>query len=132
MKEVTRRIRIEALQAQGIEATQDKQNTHNLIRAPQSIRSLESLERIEDWLLKLVDLVGHPDAKRVVASQWVRATVRAAPLGWEMWRKYRQSPLHALPGGRAGNDIDPALLAAGRLDYASRAFDALRRFGLSA
>jgi hypothetical protein len=132
MEEVTRRIRIEALQAQGIEATQDEQNTHNLIRAPQSIRSLESLERIEDWLSKLVNLVEHPDAKRVVASQWVRAAVRAAPLGWKMWRKYRQSPLHALSGGRAGSDIDLALLAASRMDYASRAFDALRRFGLSA
>lgn len=132
MEEVTRQIRIEALQAQGIEATAEEQHTHNLIRAPQSIHSLEVLERIEAWLLKLVALVGHPDTKRVVASQWVRAAVRAAPLGRHMWRTYRNSPLHAMPGGRAGGDIDLAFLAASRLDYASRSFDLLRRFGISA
>jgi hypothetical protein len=93
---------------------------------------MEDFERIEAWLLKLVDHFEHSDAKRVVASQWIRAAVRAAPLGLPMWRKYRASPLHDLLGGKIGSDIDLAALAAIRLDYGSRAFEALRRFGLSA
>ena len=132
MEEVTRRIRIDALLAQGIEASAEEQHTHNLIRAPQSIRSLQDLERIEHWLLKLMDSFSHPDAKRVIASQWIRAAVRAAPLGNKMWRKYRSSTLYAQLDRSALNDIDLAILAAIRLDYRSSAFEYLRRFGLSA
>ncbi|WP_234264216.1 glycosyltransferase family 2 protein [Hydrogenophaga sp. NFH-34] len=132
MEEVTRRIRLEALQAQGIEASPDEQRIHNLIRAPQSVRSLDDFEQIEFWLLKLIGFLDHPDAKRTVATQWTRAAIRAAPLGWAMWRKYRSSPLHHLLNKRPTSDIDLAVLAAIRLDYRSPAFEALRRFGLSA
>lgn len=132
MEEVTRRIRIEALQAQGIEASSEEQRIHNLIRAPQSNRSLEDFERIEAWLLKLVDRFDHPDAKLAIASQWTRAAVRAAPLGWPIWRRYRASPLHAVLGDKIAADIDLAVLATIRLDYGSRTFDVLRRFGLGA
>lgn len=132
MEEVTRGIRVEALQSQSIEASSDEQRVHNLIRAPQSNRSMRDFEHIESWLLKLVDHFDHPEAKRAVALQWTRAAVRAAPLGWPMWRKYRASPLHSMLGDKAGSDIDLAILAAIRLDYGSPAFEALRRFGLSA
>jgi glycosyltransferase involved in cell wall biosynthesis len=131
MEEITRRIRIEALQAQGIDASAEEQRIHNLIRAPQSNHSMEDFERIEAWLLKLMDRFEEPDARRVVASQWTRAAIRAAPLGKRMWRKYRTSSLHGLLGKSALGDIDLAILAATRLDYGSSAFETLRRFGLS-
>ena len=132
MEEVTRRIRIEALQAQGIEATREEQRIHNLIRAPKSNHSMDDFERIEAWLMKLVDRFEHPDARHIVASQWIRAAVRAAPLGWPMWRRYRASVLHAMVGGKTSEDLDLAVLAAIRLDYGSPVFEILRRFGLSA
>lgn len=132
MEQVTRRIRIEALDAQGIVSTPDEQRVHNLIRAPHSITAWEDLERIEQWLIKLLEQFDHPDALRVVASQWTRAAVRAAPLGWSMWRKYRESVLHAQLGATMFNDLDLAVLAALRLNYRSRAFESLRRMGLSA
>jgi len=132
MEVVTRRVRIEALQAQGIEASMEERRTHNLIRAPRSIASVGDLDRIETWLLKLLERFEHPDSKRVIATQWTRAAVRAAPLGRAMWRRYRDSPLYCLLGKRAGRDIDLAVLAAIRLKYGSSLFEVLRRFGLSA
>jgi glycosyltransferase involved in cell wall biosynthesis len=132
MEEVTRRIRIEALQAQGIGANAQEQRTHNQIRAPRSICSMGDLDLIEAWLLKLIDHFDHPDAKRVVASQWTRAAVRAAPLGLGMFRRYRNSPLHDLQGRRVAGDADLVVLSTLRLGYGSRAFETLRRFGLSA
>jgi len=132
MEEVTRRIRIEALQAQGIDASPEQQRIHNLVRAPRSNRSMDDFERIEAWLLELVDRCDHPEAKRAVASQWARAAVRTAPLGWPMWLKYRNSPLHGLMHKRLAGDLDLAVLATLRLDYGSRTFEALRRLGLSA
>lgn len=132
MEEVTCRIRVEALKTQGISASAEEERTHNLVRAPKSIRSIEDFERVETWLLKLLLHFDHPDAKRAVVSQWTRAAVRAAPLGRAMWRKYRQSPLHAQLGERTRNDIDLAILAALKLDYGSPTFEALRRFGVGA
>ncbi|MEW9571164.1 glycosyltransferase family 2 protein [Rhodanobacter sp. Si-c] len=132
MEEVTCRIRIEALRAQGINASVEEQRAHNLVRAPQSIVSIDDLDLIEAWLLKLLDRFDHPDTKRVIASQWTRAAVRAAPQGWTMWRRYRGSPLHGLLGKQASGDLDLAVLAALRLDYGSQTFEVLRRFGLSA
>ena len=131
MEQVTCRIRAEALQVQQIDASVDELRSHNQIRAPQSIHSMEDFERIETWLLKLLDAFDHPDAKRAITSQWTRAAVRAAPLGWAMFRKYRHSPLHKLLGPTAG-DLDLAALATLRLDYGSRTFEILRRFGISA
>jgi len=130
METVTRRIRIEALHAQGIEASPEEQRVHNLIRAPQSIRLLDDLEKIEIWLLKLTQLFEHPDVKYAIATQWTRAAIRAAPLGLAMWRKYRGSPLYRLLDQRLTHDMELVALASIRLDYASPAFKALRRFGL--
>lgn len=132
MEEVTRVIRLEALQAQGIEASADEQRIHNLIRAPQSVRSLDDFEQIESWLLKLADSLKHPDAKRVVATQWTRAAIRAAPLGWAAWRKYRVSPLYRQLNKHLTSDLDLAVLTTMRLEYQSPVFEALRRLGLSA
>lgn len=132
MEQVTCGIRLEALQAQGIHASQDEQYIHNLIRAPHSIREYSDLEEIEKWLLKLLEHFSDAEAKKVVASQWTRAAVRAAPLGWSMWKKYRESPLYAQLPPSAFSSFDIAVLAISRIDYASRTFEALRRFGLGA
>lgn len=131
MEQITRRLRNKALEVQQIRASREELSTHNQIRAPQSIHSMEDLERIEAWLLKLVSLFEHPSAQRVIASQWIRAAVRASPLGWAMFRKYRHSPLHNLLA-TASDDMDLAVLAALRLDYGSSTFELLRRFGISA
>lgn len=132
MEEVTCGIRLEALQAQGIHASQDEQYIHNLIRAPHSIREFSDLEEIEKWLLKLLEHFSDAEAKNVVASQWTRAAVRAAPLGWSMLKKYRESPLYAKLPRSVFSSLDIAVLATTRIDYASRTFDALRRFGVGA
>lgn len=132
MEEVTCRIRHEALCARGFKPSPEEVHIHNLIRAPSSISSIEDLKKIEQWLAKLLIHFESPDARRVIASQWTRAAIRAAPLGREMWNAYRTSPLYGLLDRRATGDIDLAILAAIRLDYASPTFEALRRFGLSA
>lgn len=132
MEQVTCRIRLEALQSQGINASQDEQYIHNLIRAPHSICECSDLENIEMWLLKLLTYFSDAEAKNVVASQWTRAAVRAAPLGGAMWKKYRESPLYAKLPRSFFSSLDIAVLAVTRIDYTSRAFEVLRRFGLSA
>jgi hypothetical protein len=132
MEALTKRVRLEVLAAEGIEATPDEQRLHQLIRAPQSIRDDADLEGIEAWLLKLVAQHENPEAKRVVASQWIRACIRAAPLGFKMLRRYRPSPLVRLAGVGSKATIDLTALAAAKLDYRSSAFATLRRLGLSA
>lgn len=132
MEELTRRIRLQALAVRGIPASAAEERLHNLIRAPHSINSMADFEAIEAWLLKLISCFEHPDSRAVVASQWTRVAVRAAPLGRRMWRRYRYSPLRDMLGERATGDLDLAVLAALRLDYGSPTFDILRRFGLSA
>lgn len=132
MEEITCKIRLQALAAQGIEASAEEQRIHNLIRAPQSIRSMEEFELIEAWLLKLIYCFDTCEARRTIASQWTRAAVRAAPLGWAMWHKYRSSPLLKLLNNRPmAASVDLAVLAALRLDYRSRGFELLRRLGTS-
>lgn len=132
MEQVTRRIRLEALYAQQIYPTTEEQRLHNLIRAPSSITNIGDLDGIEAWLLKLFSLQDDPQGKRVVASQWVRACIRAAPLGDRMWNAFRSSPLHdAAAVGNIGN-LDLLILSMLKLDYGSKPFDVLRRFGLSA
>lgn len=128
MEAVTRVIRLEALQAEGIPATAEEQRLHNLIRAPHSITCIEDLCGIEAWLTKLATLHDVPEARSVIASQWIRACIRAAPLGSRMRRIYRASALHA--GVRPL--IDLSVLSAMKLDYSSKAFAVLRRLGLSA
>lgn len=132
MEQITRRIRLEALRAQRIEATSEEQELHNLIRAPQSIRQMGDLEGIEAWLLKLIDLHENKDARQVIASQWLRACIRAAPLGMRMFRAFRASPLLKFAQTGVGTTIDMATLAGLKLNYRSAPFNVLRRLGLSA
>lgn len=132
MERVTRRIRVESLHAQGFASTESEQVLHNQIRAPESIECLDDLAGIETWLLKLLDMHSDHDAKQVVASQWVRACIRAAPLGARMLRKYHASPLRNLANFGIRTTIDLSVLAAMKLDYDSRPFAVLRRFGFSA
>jgi hypothetical protein len=132
MEALTKRVRLEVLEAEGIETSPDEKRLHNLIRAPESIRDASDLDGIEAWLVKLVAMHDHADAKRVIASQWTRACIRAAPLGFKMLRRYRSSPLRGLSGTGARTIIDLTALAASRLDYRSPAFATLRRLGLSA
>ncbi|MGN2244815.1 glycosyltransferase family 2 protein [Frateuria sp. GZRR33] len=131
MEEVTRRIRGEALRAQSIEVAPEELRLHNLIRAPSSIECADDLHGIEAWLLKLLDTRTDEDARHVVASQWVRACIRAAPLGQTMWRAFRSSPLYELHGGGLATSVDMYLLSLCRLSYASKPFATLRRLGLS-
>lgn len=131
MEQVTKKIRLQALEARGIAASAEEQRTHNVIRAPQSIVSLQELDSIEAWLLKLTVHFDDPHARAVIASQWTRAAVRAAPLGRTMLRRYHQSPLRGMMPRRWSEGIDLALLATIRLDYQSPAFNWLRRLGLS-
>lgn len=132
MARVANRIRLEALDCAGIKATADEQRLHNLIRTPASITSIEDLHGIEVWLGKLIDRFDDRAAREIVASQWVRACVRAAPLGDAMWALFRGSALSAAMGAKRGASFDLRVLALLRLDYASRPFEALRRLGLSA
>lgn len=128
MEAVTRVIRLEMLRAEGIRATDEEQRLHNLIRAPHSIFCAIDLHNIEVWLTKLAALYNQPAAQDVIASQWIRACIRAAPLGKRMLDIYRSS---ALRGGTR-TLIDLSALAAMKLDYSSKPFAVLRRLGLSA
>jgi hypothetical protein len=131
MELITRRIRLQALRSQDIEATAEEQRLHNLIRAPSSITTIDDLEGIEAWLLRLHELQIDPLAKLVVASQWVRACIRAAPLGRQMWRAFRASPLR-MAADKSMVNMDLRALSLLKLDYGSKTFEVMRRFGLSA
>lgn len=132
MERITRQIRRQALQSQRIDATVEEQRLHNLIRAPSSIIAIDDLEGIEAWLVRLHASQGDPLAKSVVASQWVRACIRAAPLGKRMWSTFRSSPLHGTSAGGSMTDMDLRILSLLKLNYGSKPFDIMRRFGLSA
>ena len=129
LEAVTRRIRLENLARQGIAATPEEQRLHNLVRAPRSIERLDDLLGVERWLRRLRDAHADPAARRLVASQWLRACIRAAPLGRAMWQAWRASELRAEAGGA---DLELRALALARLDYAGPAFAWLRRLGLAA
>ncbi|MGH8441362.1 MAG: hypothetical protein ACRETF_00475, partial [Nevskiaceae bacterium] len=132
MEAFTRQIRLASLARQGFVPDAEEQRLHNLIRGPQSIRRLDDLHGIEAWLGKLLAAHADAPARAVVASQWIRACIRAAPLGAAMWRAYRHSGLRAAAGAGARADFDLAVLAALRLDYEGPTFFRLRRLGLSA
>lgn len=132
MEQVTRRIRLEALHAQQIYPTAEELRLHNLIRAPSSITAIGDLAGIETWLLKLYALQKSPQAKHVVASQWVRACIRAAPLGKRMWSAFRSSSLREAAGGTGAGNLDLRILSIVKLDYGAKPFNVLRRFGLNA
>lgn len=131
MEAVTQRIRIELLRRQGFDPTPNEQRLHNMIRAPASIQCLNDLRGIEMWLLKLYDLHDTVDARQVIASQWIRACIRAAPLGRSMWNAYRSSRLRTAAGAGTAASLDLLLLSITRLRYCSQPFEWLRRFGLS-
>lgn len=132
MEQITRQIRLEALRAQGFSPSSEDLELHNLIRAPKSIYRIDVLDGIEAWLLKLMRLHDHPEAKQVIASQWTRACIRAAPLGMQMFRRYCRSSLRIHAKAGTGTMIDLAALAATKLDYRSRPFATLRRLGITA
>jgi hypothetical protein len=132
MDAVNRRIREETLRRQGFSASDAELRFHHQIRASASIYALEDLQGIEAWLRKLHDAHTDPDARRVIASQWTRACIRAAPLGRAMLRTWGSSPLRGLSGAGARADWDLATLATARLHYGSPLFSILRRLGLSA
>ena len=132
MEVVNQKIRIEVLHAQGIYPTPEEQGFHHQSRAPYSIRRVEDLLGIEAWLMKLHESIPDPEAKEVIASQWVRACIRAAPLGSAMWKAFRSSPLRNASADRFMTGVDIGVLAITRLDYRSVPFALLRRLGLSA
>lgn len=129
MEFVTRRIRVETLDLNNIEASEDERYIHNLIRAPQSIYNMDDFEKIEFWLLKLIENFQEQDAKEVVASQWTRTAIRAAPLGIKMFFKYRRSPIRQFINQRS--DFDLLILSILKLSYDSKIYNLLRRFSLS-
>ena len=130
MEQVTREIRRLALSQQGIYPSAEELRLHQMIRAWTSIKSAGDLLGIEQWLRKLMDQQHSLAAKRVVASQWLRACIRASPLGKEMLHILRQSALRDVADSKV--NIDLRILAMLQLDYNSRSFQILRRFGLSA
>jgi glycosyltransferase involved in cell wall biosynthesis len=132
MQDITCQIRLEMLSRQKFNATSEEQRLHNMIRAPSSIRNENDLRCIEEWLLKLYAAHDKEDARSVVASQWVRACIRAAPLGQTMWHIFQASPLREAAKMSASTMLDLRVLSVLKLDYHSRPFNILRRFGLSA
>lgn len=132
MERVTQKIRLNALRARGLQPTLEEQRLHNLIRAPSSISQLDDLDGIEAWLLGIYASQEDDEAKRIVASQWIRACIRAAPLGNDMWKRFRSSRLYGASGANASVSADLWVLSRLRLSYGSSAFGALRRFGITA
>ncbi|HET7175337.1 MAG TPA: glycosyltransferase family 2 protein [Gammaproteobacteria bacterium] len=132
MESVTRRIRLEMLEAQGYAPNAEERRLHNLVRAPHSLHEERDLKGTEAWLLKLHDAMGDDEARRTVAQQWIRVCVRSAPLGRRMWDLYISSPLHGAAAASRIHDLDLRLLSILKLEYRSPAFELLRRFGLSA
>jgi hypothetical protein len=132
MEAVTQRIRVEALRQYGFNPSSEECKTHQQIRAPHSIHSTGDLQRIDMWLQKLLSANTKTDASSVIASQWMRACIRAAPLGRSMWKMYKSSPLSMIDSSPWLARADLAFLAATKLDYRSHTFSVLRRLGLSA
>lgn len=130
MEIVNRKIRLENLIRAGIHPTPEELEAHNKIRSKISITSITDLELIEQWLLSLISLNFDASAKKIIASQWVRACIRAAPLGKEMWHFYKKSELYNYISGK-NKDIDIYLLSIARLNYNSKTFNYLKRLGLS-
>lgn len=129
MESVTQRLRIEILNLNNIQASEDEAYIHNLIRAPKSIYNIEDFEKIEQWLLKLLEHFSEPAAKEVIASQWIRSAIRAAPLGLTMFFKYRNSSIHKFIN--KSSDFDLFILSILKLPYDSKIYNILRRFSLS-
>jgi len=132
MEAVNRSIREATLRRQGFVPTEEDLSFHHMVREGRSIHRLDDLLGIEDWLLRLHDAHTDADARRVVALQWLRACIRAAPLGSRMLKAWRASPLRRQSGVGARATVDLSVLSLLRLDYCSPLFAAIRRLGLSA
>lgn len=132
MERVTKLIRISALANAGIYPTSEESRIHHLIRAPHSITNIQDLNSIEKWLFSLLRDSKSPEFNSVIASQWIRACIRAAPLGFSMIKKFQSSLLLKETEISLLTHIDIAAIATLRLDYNSGMFQALRRIGLSA
>lgn len=124
-------IRHNALLSQGIKPSCDELRLHNLIRARNSINSERDLAGIQSWLIKLQAAHEKEVAKQIIASQWLRACIRAAPLGKTMWQLYKSSPL-IYKTTTLLNDFDMKVLSILKLEHKSPVFEKLRRFGLTA
>ena len=122
MEAVNRRIREETLQRQGFVPSAEELRFHHMVRESRSIQSLDDLRGVEAWLLKLHEAHADADARRVIASQWLRACIRAAPLGGVMVRAWRASPLRPLSGAGRRATLDLGVLSLLRLDYRSQLF----------
>lgn len=132
MEAITKNIRRQALASRNIFPDAGQARLHDLIRAPASITDPRDLAGIEAWLLSLLERPWTPGATRVIASQWIRACVRAAPLGAAMREAFRRSPLTKVSQSGFMTGVDLAALSLMKLDYRSRGFSFLRRLGLSA
>jgi glycosyltransferase involved in cell wall biosynthesis len=125
-------VRRQLLESRGIQATSTELEAHCKVRSFYSINSVEELLKIENWLARLsrMRLKGHLSG--VVASQWARACIRAAPLGLAAWTTYRRSELRRLYAPHALESLDILVLSALRLRHEGAAFRTLKRLGLSA
>jgi glycosyltransferase involved in cell wall biosynthesis len=132
MEDVTRKIRLAMLASRGIEFDPEEGRVHNQIRAPESILDPADLDKIEAWLIKLTNSLQGIEERSIAASQWIRACVRAAPLGMAMLKRFNKSPLGKLSGAGLSTSLDLAALSLMRLDYNGKAFNYLRRIGISA
>lgn len=131
MEDTNRQIRVAALQASGIPASPEEQRLHHLVRGPASILDEGDLAGVELWLRKLILHFDHPEAHRVVATQWLRACIRAAPMGRQMWRRFEESPLCGAADLSPQVRADLYLLSLLKLDYSTALFRTLRRCALS-
>lgn len=132
MESVTKTIRTNALKNIGICPTQEQIDTHHMIRAPQSITSTNDLIKIEEWLKFLLRNTDSNVCESTIASQWIRACIRAAPLGKDMRNLFFSSPLFELCGANTLTKVDMWALSLIKIDYNSKFFNYLRRLGLSA
>lgn len=132
MEGVNRLVRIQALESQGVFPSEAQARYHHLIRSPSSILDEDDLKGIEDWLSFLCQKFSDLEMQRAIASQWVRACVRAAPLGRSMWKLFRNSDLYEIARVNQKVALDIYALALLKLDYQSYGFRVLQRLGLSA
>jgi len=132
MEAITKNIRITALESIGIIPNDAQKKIHNMIRSPNSIFNFHELELIETWILSLLNDSKTAEYNRIIASQWIRACIRAAPLGCKMRRKFFSSPLFLLLNTTILTRIDITILSILKLNYNSKIFKWLRRIGLSA
>lgn len=86
------RIRGGYLNALGIAHNAAQHDIHVHLRDPEPIESFDKLDAIEDWLLTLKTHLPEPTAP-VIRRQWFLATVRAAGMGPETYRRFIVSPL---------------------------------------